>query len=78
MADDQDEHGRAFRRLGAVFARDGRDYQRLRPGFPVEAIAWRAEGLGPSALAVDVEASTGKLSVPLAARGLRVIAVDPS
>lgn len=51
------------------------EYQRGRPGYPVEAIEWI---LGPATLDVlDLGAGTGKLSAALVAAGHRVTAVEP-
>jgi ubiquinone/menaquinone biosynthesis C-methylase UbiE len=54
-------------------------YDRARPGYP-DALVDRllvASGTGPGATVADVAAGTGKLTRRLAARGLRVIAVEP-
>jgi len=50
-------------------------YDRVRPGYPAAAV----EAVLPQAATtvVDVGAGTGKLTAPLADRGLRVIAVEP-
>jgi len=51
-------------------------YDRGRPGWPAEAIAWL---LGPEALDVlDLGAGTGKLTAALLAAGHRVTALEPS
>jgi SAM-dependent methyltransferase len=54
-------------------------YERGRPGYPEEAIAWMAERLdlreGRDAL--DLAAGTGKLTRTLVPFGARVIAVEP-
>lgn len=66
------------RELGAAFAGQGGDYDRLRPGYPaaaVDAILAAAPGARD---AVDLGAGTGKLSWELVDRGLAVTAVDPS
>ena len=54
-------------------------YERARPEYPQEAVAWLAEelGIGPGRTVVDVAAGTGKLTRMLAATGARVIAVEP-
>jgi ubiquinone/menaquinone biosynthesis C-methylase UbiE len=50
-------------------------YQRARPGYPPEAIAWL---LGPEPLDVlDLGAGTGKLTAALLAAGHRVTALEP-
>src|SRR5271168_1033882 len=57
------------------FARVAREYERGRPGYPREAIAWL---LGAEPLDVlDLGAGTGKLTRALLAAGHRVTAVEP-
>jgi SAM-dependent methyltransferase len=57
------------------FARVAGEYQRGRPGYPREAIAWL---LGADPLEVlDLGAGTGKLTGALLDAGHRVIAVEP-
>jgi SAM-dependent methyltransferase len=51
-------------------------YERARPGYPDEAVAWLA-GPAPRDV-VDVGAGTGKLTRGLVAAGHHVVAVDPS
>lgn len=51
-------------------------YERARPGYPADAVAWLA-GTPPRDV-VDVGAGTGKLTRGLAAAGHRVVAVEPS
>ena len=54
-------------------------YERARPSYPADAIAWLVErtGLGPGRTVVDLAAGTGKLTRLLAGTGARVIAVEP-
>src|SRR5580704_13272307 len=62
-------------RRASSFARVADAYDRGRPSYPREAIAWL---LGPEPLDVlDVGAGTGKLSRALLAAGHRVLAVEP-
>lgn len=63
----------------AGFGSAAEAYERGRPDYPPEAIAWLAErlDLGPGRTVVDLGAGTGKLSRLLAGTGARVIAVEP-
>ena len=62
------------RAAAAGFSRSAEAYERARPEYPEEAIAWVAGELGlttthPPRTVVDLAAGTGKLSRPLAALG---------
>jgi ubiquinone/menaquinone biosynthesis C-methylase UbiE len=61
------------------FARSVEAYERARPEYPPEAIAWlqRALDLRPGRVVVDLAAGSGKLTRPLAALGCDVIAIEP-
>src|SRR4051812_49689449 len=61
------------------FARSAEAYDRARPEYPPDAVAWLARRLGlrPGRRAVDLAAGTGKLTRPLAATGAEVVAVEP-
>jgi ubiquinone/menaquinone biosynthesis C-methylase UbiE len=60
-----------------VFNRLAAAYQ-SRPGYP-EALVERLSGMpAPGGRAVDLGAGTGDLALPLAARGIRVAAVEPA
>ncbi len=63
----------------AGFAAAPDAYDRARPEYPDAAVdwLWHALGLKPGDAVADVGAGTGKLSVPLAARGARITAVEP-
>jgi SAM-dependent methyltransferase len=63
----------------AGFSRAADAYERARPSYPEEAIAWLAArtGLGPGRLVADVGAGTGKLTRLLPSTGARVVAVEP-
>jgi ubiquinone/menaquinone biosynthesis C-methylase UbiE len=54
-------------------------YDRVRPGYPEEAVAYlRSQlGLGPDRVVADIAAGTGKLTRDLVASGAHVIAVEP-
>ena len=61
------------------FARSVEAYERARPEYPPEAIAWLARELDlrPGRTVVDLAAGSGKLTRPLAALGCEVIAIEP-
>jgi ubiquinone/menaquinone biosynthesis C-methylase UbiE len=61
------------------FGRAAEEYERGRPGYPADAVAWVAEklALGPGRTVVDLGAGTGKLSRLLVETGSRVVAVEP-
>jgi SAM-dependent methyltransferase len=74
MAQDSDLH-----ELVAGFADAAAVYERGRPGYPpavVERVVAEL-GAGPRARVLDLGAGTGKLTRPLVAAGLDVVAVDP-
>ncbi|MCH6469704.1 class I SAM-dependent methyltransferase [Sinomonas terrae] len=67
---------RRRRELAEAFMAGGEHYEKVRPGYPDDAVDWLVP---PGArTAVDLGAGTGKLSGLLSARGLAVTAVDPS
>jgi SAM-dependent methyltransferase len=59
------------------FARSAEAYERSRPEYPGEAVAWIAARLAQGGTVLDLAAGTGKLTRPLLAAGLEVIAVEP-
>jgi SAM-dependent methyltransferase len=64
------------RELARAFEAGGAHYDRVRPGYPSEAVGWLVPGGAETA--VDLGAGTGKFTDLLIARGLQVTAVDPS
>jgi SAM-dependent methyltransferase len=67
---DESKRGRA-----ASFSNVAGDYDRARPSYPIEAVAWM---IGPRRVDVlDLGAGTGKLTALLLASGHRVVAVEP-
>jgi SAM-dependent methyltransferase len=67
-------------RSARAFGAAAEVYDRVRPGYPPEALDWLARvlDLRTGRTVVDLAAGTGKLTVPLLATGARVIAVEPS
>jgi SAM-dependent methyltransferase len=66
-------------RAAAGFGHGAEAYERGRPGYPSDAVAWLTEklGLGPGRTVVDLGAGTGKLSRLLVETGVQVVAVEP-
>jgi len=65
-----DERERRRTSFGAVAGA----YERARPGYPREAVAWLTDG---ARAVLDLGAGTGKLTRGLLALGLEVVAVEP-
>lgn len=71
-----DGGGRGHRERAGSFGAAAASYERGRPPYPETAVDWL---ISPSARRVlDLGAGTGKLTRQLSARGLEVIAVEPS
>ena len=60
------------------FDTSGERYDRGRPDYPDEAVDRLLDALSRPRRIVDVGAGTGKLTRPLLARGLEVIAIEPA
>ena len=70
----------AIDRVAADGFQAGADaYERARPGYPGDAVAWLADTLRirPASRVADIGAGTGKLTASLLELGARVIAVEP-
>jgi SAM-dependent methyltransferase len=65
--------------LAATFAEDAELYDRVRPGYPDELFADLAAAvdLGPARRVLEVGAGTGQATRGLAARGARIVALEP-
>jgi SAM-dependent methyltransferase len=61
------------------FGSEAATYERSRPTYPPDAVAWLVESLriGAGATVVDLAAGTGKLTRLLEPTGARVVAVEP-
>jgi SAM-dependent methyltransferase len=61
------------------FDRAADTYERGRPGYPEEALAWLVQALGidPTSKVVDLAAGTGKLTRQLLPTGAELTAVEP-
>ena len=69
----------AARRYGRVFDEIAADYDRHRPAYPDQLIdqACRVAGIGSGDPVLEVGCGSGQLTRSLAARGLRVTALEP-
>jgi SAM-dependent methyltransferase len=61
------------------FDREAEVYERSRPSYPPDAVAWLVDNLriGPGKVVVDLAAGTGKLTRLLLPTGASLVAVDP-
>lgn len=61
------------------FEAEAQAYDRARPSYPPDAVAWLSEALGirPGRRVVDLAAGTGKLTAAIADAGSTLIAVEP-
>src|SRR5580698_7856455 len=67
------------RRYGQVFDEIAAEYDRHRPAYPDELVdqACRVAGIGSGDHVLEVGCGSGQLTRSLAARGLRVTALEP-
>jgi SAM-dependent methyltransferase len=72
--------GLAVHHAAQAFDRVGPEYERGRPTYPAEAVAWLVEalGIGPGRRILDLAAGTGKLTRLLAPTGAQIVAVEPA
>jgi SAM-dependent methyltransferase len=61
------------------FEAEAQAYDRARPSYPPEAVAWLAEalGIGPGRRIIDLAAGTGKFTALIAGSGAELVAVEP-
>jgi SAM-dependent methyltransferase len=61
------------------FGAEAEAYDRARPSYPPDAVAWLARALGirPGRRVIDLAAGTGKLTALIADAGSELIAVEP-
>lgn len=69
--------GPARDELKQTFSTVAQEYARGRPRYAASAVAAMLEGLPAPASVIDLGAGSGQLSLPLAAAGARVTAVEP-
>jgi SAM-dependent methyltransferase len=64
--------------LRSAFDRDARRYDRARPGYPAQVFEDLRDlaGIGPGCRVLEIGPGTGQATVPLAALGCHVIAVE--
>jgi ubiquinone/menaquinone biosynthesis C-methylase UbiE len=63
----------------AGFGSEAEAYERARPGYPPEVVAWAVEvlGIAPGRRVADLAAGTGKLTRLLLAFGADLLAIEP-
>jgi SAM-dependent methyltransferase len=61
------------------FGREAETYERVRPSYPADAVAWLVDGLelGPGRVVLDLAAGTGKFTRLLVPLGATVVAAEP-
>ena len=61
------------------FGKEASTYERVRPSYPADAVAWVADNLdlGPGRTVVDVAAGTGKFTRLLVPFGAELVAAEP-
>lgn len=64
-------------RLCSVFAEDAERYDRCRPGYPEQVFDVITAAVGEGARVLEIGCGTGQATVPLAARGFALTALEP-
>ncbi|MEV4733803.1 class I SAM-dependent methyltransferase [Saccharopolyspora sp. NPDC049426] len=64
-------------RMRSVFAEDADLYDRCRPGYPAQLFDVLTAAVGEGARVLEIGCGTGQATVPLAARGFAVTALEP-
>lgn len=70
--------GRSRPDPAVAFGRVADAYDRARPSYPQEAVAWVTSPAGTTGRVLELGAGTGKLTAELAGLGRPVVATDPS
>jgi ubiquinone/menaquinone biosynthesis C-methylase UbiE len=72
--------GPAVHHAALAFDRASVEYERGRPTYPAEAVAWLVEalGIGPGRRVLDLAAGTGKLTRLLVPSGAQLVALEPA
>lgn len=74
-------HGRdetEFRARAESFRQGAGDYERLRPAYPADVLDHVARTATGAGRVLEVGAGTGRATLALAARGLRILATEPA
>jgi ubiquinone/menaquinone biosynthesis C-methylase UbiE len=72
-------HGDVHEVASVGFEAEAAAYDRARPSYPPDAVAWLTTnlGIGPGRRVVDLAAGSGKLTALIAGAGSSLVAVEP-